>query len=189
MNEKHTMSLIDTFAPPLEVTLVTEDVIHFRRMTMDEWGVLCESVKSERVEAAKKILNSDKTIKPDERVIALRRAYDEDVDLFETMGRYTRTVAGIRKLLNHALVEKDKAELLSLIEPTAVSVILDGIVYAPIEKPKKKVSVPPLELPAGTNDASETSETGSSTPHSSADSSTLTPESSPSDSSSTLATV
>lgn len=176
------MSLIDTFSPPLEVTLVTGDVVHFKRMLMDDWAAFCQQLDAERYAEAVKIVNADKKLEPAERVIALRRAKDERCDLYEVMARTVRTVEGIQKLLKFSLVAKDKTDLLAIIEPPVVAVIVDEIIHRPI---LPKETVRPLESSGGTSEASATSETGSSTPVSSADTSTSNQEASPSATSST----
>jgi len=182
------MSFLETFSPPLDVTLISGEVVSFRRMLMEDWEILCNQLKDERFKEAQKIVAADKTLNPGERVVALRRAQDEDVDLYEVMAKLTRTAKGVVRLLEYAITDPDKKPLLKIIEPHVVARITDEIVYRPLIPKDTKPSVPPLESSAGTNDASATSETGTLTPPSSGDSSASIPASSPSDPSLNTAT-
>lgn len=171
------MNLLDTFSPPVEVTLVTGDTVKFRRMLMEDWAKFCQQLDDERFEEAKKIVAADASLKPPEKNIALRRARDEQSDIYEVMHRYCRTAKGITALMKYALLENDKVDLLPFIEPHIITQVADAIIFAPIVPQDQKASVPPLEPSGGTNAASATSGTGDSTPPLSADGSTLNPAS------------
>jgi hypothetical protein len=141
------MSLKEKYCPPYSVNLMDEQTLTFKRMLRAEWRELAERVKSELIDAENAKINAEMKDAPavDRQTVRtrMRDYFEQEVTQARVVRDSSNTPKGIERLLQYALIEKDKAEWLDLIDVAESDLIVSEIVYLPRVKPADPTPLPP----------------------------------------------